>query len=248
MIQSWHDDAVPRRLAFVSDLHLFSSRCNIQRHRWAIEQAVQWADVCVWGGDLFDFRWSRAGNDTATIRQSIAWLEDWCERHPETTFVYLDGNHDAHAAFAKAMRTWSQDNPRFRCGLDALRIGDSLLLHGDVIEGNGSSEKFEAYRAHWRSKSQAGVLSHRAYDAVIAARMHRAVASAAHRNKRTCLRLLHWIHSQPKPLVEGVERVIFGHTHRRLDGLRVDGVRFYNGGATIRHVPFHPVQLEFADT
>jgi UDP-2,3-diacylglucosamine hydrolase len=67
---------------------------------------------------------------------------------------------------------------------------------------------------------------------------------AVHRRRATCIRLLHWMHQQPYQATEGVSRVVFGHTHRKLDGYRVAGIEFFNGGATIRHVPFAPVVLD----
>ena len=45
-----------RRLTFVSDLHLFSSRSNASEHHDLIGRAIDQSDLCVWGGDLFDFR------------------------------------------------------------------------------------------------------------------------------------------------------------------------------------------------
>ncbi len=82
------------------------------------------------------------------------------------------------------------------------------------------------------------------YDLAIATRVHRAAAVAVHRKRSTCLRLMRWMHQQPAPSTEGVQRVVFGHTHRRIDGYRVQGVEFHNGGAAIRHVPFAPVKID----
>lgn len=244
MIWQWPSENLPQRVAFISDLHLFSNRCNAEEHQLAIEEAVQWSELCVWGGDLFDFRWSRLSNESATVDRAIGWLQDWCQRYPDKSFAFLQGNHDVHAAFATQLRHWARENPRFLSGLECLRVGDVLMLHGDVIEGNGSSEAFLAYRNRWSGRPPARRVQHRAYDVAIAARLHRAVAPAVHRNRRTCLRLLRWMHRQPDSAVGGVSRVVFGHTHRMMSGRRVRGVQFFNGGAAIRHVPFCPVTLQ----
>lgn len=244
MIWQWPSERIPQRVVFISDLHLFSGRCNVEEHQLAIEQAVDWSELCVWGGDLFDFRWSRLSNEATTVDRAIGWLEDWCERYPETSFAFLQGNHDVHASFANRLQAWARDTPQFVSGLECLRIGDTLMLHGDVIEGNGSSEAFWEYRNRWSGRPPASRVQHRAYDVAIAARLHRAVATAAHSNRRTCLRLLRWMHAQPEAAVAGVSRVVFGHTHRMMSGRRVRGVQFFNGGATIRHVPFSPVALD----
>lgn len=248
MIHTWPEDAEPERLTFISDLHLFSSRSNAGQYESLIEESVDWSDLCVWGGDLFDFRWSQAGNGEATINLALRWLGDWCERFPDKQFIFLLGNHDAHAPFGEALRQRFADHPKFFGGVDSVRIRDTLFVHGDVIEGDGSAQAFDQYRERWSNKPEAGPLQHRAYDAAVAARLHRAVATAAHRKRRTCLRLLRWMHRQPHDRVQGVRQIVFGHTHRQIHGLWVDGVRFYNGGATIRHVPFSPVKIEFEES
>jgi UDP-2,3-diacylglucosamine pyrophosphatase LpxH len=235
--------AIPQRLVFISDLHLQSSRSCAEQHRELIAKSISAVDMCVWGGDLFDFRWSRYG-ETA-IDHAIDWLETWYQQFPHVQFVFLTGNHDAHAPFAEALSAYSMDRDRFHADLECLRVGDTLLLHGDVIEGDGSTEAFLKYRSDWEGKPVAGSAANRAYDIAIAARLHRAAAMAAHRKRSTSIRLLRWLSHQPEALSDGVERIVFGHTHRRIDGESVGGVTFYNGGAAIRHLPFHPVTIEF---
>lgn len=244
MIQHWPRGQEPRRIAFISDLHLFSRRCNAHEHELRIEQAVNWGEMCVWGGDLFDFRWSGDRRGDVTIVRALDWLERWHDRFPNKTFVFLSGNHDAHRPFAEALRRWSEGRERFVSDLDCLRVRDTLLVHGDVIEGDGSLEAFTRYRIRWSGKPTAGLLQNQAYDMAVAARMHCAVASAAHRKRNTCLKLLRWMHHQPEEAVQGIRRVVFGHTHRLISGMWIDGIRFDNGGAAIRHVPFSPVMIE----
>jgi UDP-2,3-diacylglucosamine hydrolase len=233
-----------RRLAFVSDLHLFSSRSNATEHQESIRRAIAESDVCVWGGDLFDFRWSRINSEQATIDHALGWLDEWYQQFPEVSFVFLDGNHDAHASFTSQLSAWSSRRDRFQCGLDCVRIDDTLLLHGDVIEGGGSPSAFADYRDRWSDRPTAGRMASGIYDVAIAARVHRAAAVAVHRKRSTCLRLIRWLHRQPSESSEGIRRIVFGHTHRLIDGYRVQGMEFYNGGAAIRHVPFSPVTLK----
>jgi UDP-2,3-diacylglucosamine pyrophosphatase LpxH len=245
MIQMWPHDRPVNRLTFISDLHLFSNRCNVSEHRELIAREISHADICVWGGDLFDFRWSQHRNESESIAQALIWLDDWYTRFPTTQFVYLDGNHDAHLAFSLALIDWSNDRSRFMCGLDCVRIQDTLLLHGDVIEGRGCADAFADYRGRWQDKRSASRMASGIYDMAIAARVHKAAAMAVHRRRATCIRLIRWMHTQPADSTHGVQRVVFGHTHRRIQGYRVGGFEFYNGGATIRHVPFSPVTIDF---
>ncbi len=245
MIETWPSERDVRRLTFISDLHLFSNRCNFLEHHDLIEASIEDADTCVWGGDLFDFRWSRVGNDRASVDRALRWLKGWYERFPDKQFIYLHGNHDAHHAFSDAMIHWAADRERFACDLDCMRIKDTLLLHGDVIEGKGNVKKFAEYRSRWQNKRVASRVASGFYDVAVAARAHKAAAMAAHRRKATCLQLLQWMGRQPKHATDGVRRIVFGHTHRRIQGYRLDGIEFFNGGATIRHVLFTPVMIEF---
>lgn len=248
MITHWTGDPNARSLSFISDLHLFSNRCNAAEHADLIHDSIAQADLCIWGGDLFDFRWSRMPTEVASVARAIDWLDDWYDRFPTKQFIYLDGNHDAHPPFKRALANWARDRDRFQCGLDCVRIGDTLLLHGDVIEGNGSLDAFSDYRGRWENKSIASNVASNVYDMAVAARVHKAAAMAVHRRRATCIRLLRWLHQQSVEGKEGIRRIVFGHTHRRINGYRVRGVEFFNGGAAIRHVPFHPVMLHLDQT
>ncbi|MEM8670789.1 MAG: metallophosphoesterase [Planctomycetota bacterium] len=245
MIETWQHEQDVNRLAFISDLHLFSNRCNADEHHELIDRAIAECDLCVWGGDLFDFRWSRLRNENESVETALRWLEDWYIQHPTTQFVFLDGNHDAHLPFSDALSEWSQKHDRFTCGLNCIRVHDTLLLHGDVIEGRGDLDRFADYRVRWQNKPNASQVASNIYDMAIATRIHKAAALAAHRRRATCIRLMRWMHGQPGEDTDGVRRIVFGHTHRRIRGYRLQGIEFHNGGAAIRHVPFAPVELAF---
>lgn len=251
-----------RLIAFVSDLHLFSSRCHYQRHEAAVRRCIEAADICVWGGDLFDFCWSQIGDGRQSRAAAIDWLETWRAEFPDKSFVYLTGNHDAQPTFAEALQQWAKPHSgagliddRFlditpgsvHVGWDAVRWGDILLVHGDVIEGGNHPASLATYRNRWSHESRKSTAPMRVrngiYDAAVAARLHLAAAGVAHRRRASCLRLLRWARNQPEWLHRDLDRIVFGHTHRRLDGVRVAGVQFFNGGAAVRHVGFSPVLL-----
>ena len=270
------------RTAFISDLHLLTSRCDYQRHATSIRHAVEASEVCVWGGDLFDFCWSIEGDGPASRKIAIEWLQQWRSEFPEKTFVYLTGNHDAQPEFQEALSRWSlqnsdsqnsdsqnSDSPfaarlltirpdAVHVGLDAIRLGDCLMVHGDVIEGNkiegnkieghGIDSGLARYRSRWQhertGRPRPPMIRNQLYNAAVTARLHLATASVAHRRKNVCMRLMHWIRGQPDWFGEGVRRVVFGHTHRRLDGIRIADYEFYNAGAAVKHVAFEPVVLD----
>lgn len=270
------DPTDPLQMAFISDLHLFSSRCNYERHEATIRRAVEASDVCVWGGDLFDFCWSRIGGGDVSRKAAIDWLEAWRAEFPEKTFVYLTGNHDAQAAFRESLEQWAlphtqpenlspsdtdgdnSDSTRAAqhvrlpmrpgsvyVGLDAIRLADTLMVHGDVIEGGRNSVGLDQYRNRWAHEpaTSPANLQNGLYDAAVTARLHLAAAGVAHRRRSTCLRLLHWARQQPDWMHHNIGQVVFGHTHRCLRGVHVAGIDFYNAGAAVKHVKFEPVVL-----
>ena len=244
MIAQWPSDKPIRKLAFLSDLHLFSARSSGEHARELIAQTISEVDLCVWGGDLFDFRWSRLSDEVETVRRAIGWLESWYDRFPETTFLYLNGNHDVHQSFVDALSEWERDRDRFHCGVNAVCIQDTLLTHGDVIECDGDEASLSQYRSRWSEAAQAGRWASQCYDVAVAMHLHRFAANVAHRNRRTVRRLSKWIQShQPEP-ISPIRRVVFGHTHRVLDGYSYNGYQFFNGGAAIRNVSFKPVVLD----
>ncbi|WP_242631945.1 metallophosphoesterase [Rubripirellula amarantea] len=244
MIMRWPNEAnSSTRFCFVSDLHCFSSRSTATQHESLIEQVIDRSDVCVWGGDLFDFRWSQVGHEDDSIEAALEWLSRFYEAYPTKQFVFLTGNHDAHGGFAERLREWGHDRNRFLCGLDALVVRDTVFLHGDVIEGGGTDIAFANYRRTWQGKPVAHPHASKFYDAAVSARLHQAVAMSAHRRRRTCLRLARWINRQDSALLEPIERVVFGHTHRQIERYHNAGFEFHNGGAAIKHVKFKPVEL-----
>ena len=238
MIKYWDLDSEVKRLVFVSDLHLFSSRCNASEHAELITRSIEDADLCVWGGDLFDFRWSRMRTENASVTRAIDWLDEWYQRFPSKRFMYLDGNHDAHGPFKRSLAEWANRRDRFECGMDCVRIENVVLLHGDVIEGKGNLDAFVDYRGRWENKPVASRVASSVYDMAVAARVHKAAAMAAHRRRATCIRLLRWLHQQPADAIEGVNRIVFGHTHEPYVKM-VDGVLLFNPGSAL---PGHGLQ------
>lgn len=249
----------PLTIAFISDLHLLSSRHDYARHAASVRRAIESCDVCIWGGDLFDFHWSCEGDGVISRQIAIEWLQRWRLEFTEKTFVYLTGNHDAQPSFQYELRSWAGPSPEgdvwamppgstFAC-LDAVRIGDCLFLHGDVIESLpkriGRNVSLTHYRRKWEHERvgnhEPPLVRNRLYNAAVSARLHLATAGVAHRRRSVCLRLLRWVRHQPQWVGDGITRIVFGHTHRRIDGVSMAGVEFHNGGAAVRHVAFEPV-------
>jgi UDP-2,3-diacylglucosamine hydrolase len=64
-----------------------------------------------------------------------------------------------------------------------------------------------------------------------------------HRELQTCQKLLRLLPQLVKAPGR-IRRVFFGHTHVAVAGRELNGVKFYNPGAAIRHIAFEPVQFD----
>ena len=234
-------DALPDRVTFISDLHLFTRRCTAGFHAAAIDRAADESEVVVWGGDLFDLKWHGFDSLGAAVDASIRWLDAFHDRHAATgrRFVYLRGNHDCHPALDAAVQEWAAARDDVLGPLDWIAIGDVVATHGDVIEGGGGEDGWRRYRRAWRDHDRPGAWRHPIYDAAVAARLHRAAAMTYHRRGTTLRRLDRWVDTLPGG--GAIRRVVFGHTHRRLIEHRRGGRTYDNPGAAVRHVRFTPV-------
>jgi len=245
MIYQWPPNRDVTQAVFVSDLHLMSTRSTAEEHAFLIEQSVKQSEVVVWGGDLFDFRWSRFRTEHESVAFAIGYLNDWLTNFPNQQFVFLRGNHDASPLFLSHLDRWAEAHERFTVAGDILRIKDAVMLHGDQIEGRGKQARFDRYRQKWAEKKRAALWRFSPYDAIVTARAHKVAAAVAHRNRLTVKRLAKYLELHGLGCDDGIRRVVFGHTHRVVNGYELDGVRFYCGGAAIRHVPFDPVEIPF---
>ena len=232
-----------RRGVFVSDLHLFSGRSVAESLGSEVQRRYSRANLLVLGGDIFDFKWSSM-TGAGTLLAAEHWLEGLLNQW-DGEVVYLAGNHDCLPQFMDVLREVESRNARFTWHDHQVQLGDAVFLHGDVLDAGQDVSKLGAYRDKFHTTSNQSKLSRQAYSAIVAMRIHRMAPKLRHRKIMTCLKLqrvLPQLVDQP----QGVRRVFYGHTHVAVHGGEVNGVKFYNPGAAIRHVEFHPVQFELA--
>lgn len=230
-----------RRGVFVSDLHVFSGRSVAESLGSEVQRRYPKASLLVLGGDIFDFKWSSMSG-AGTLLAAQHWLEDLLNQwHGEV--VFLAGNHDCLPQFLNVLREVESRRARFTWHDHQVQFGDAVFLHGDVLDAGQDVSMLRSYRDKFHPKSNQSKLSRHAYSAIVAMRIHRMAPKLRHRKTLTCLKL-HRILPQLVERPLGVRRVFYGHTHVSVQGCEVNGVKFYNPGAAIRHVAFHPVQFD----
>jgi DNA repair exonuclease SbcCD nuclease subunit len=230
---------------FVSDLHLFSPRSAADRVHRQLSEFCN-ADQCiVLGGDIFDFRWSDRGSRQETLQAAREWLEELLVGTGNSQVLFLPGNHDCDAEFLLGLSQLAAKEPRFHCYDHHAQIGDSLFLHGDILDAKGAVQGLSAYRSKFQHAHPQPQISHRAYDLAVGMRVHKLVPLLRHPPQLTCQRLWDMIQTLPLERDLKVQRVFFGHTHVPIHGLELAEVEFYNPGASLRHMQSHFQRFDF---
>jgi UDP-2,3-diacylglucosamine hydrolase len=234
-----------RKEYFVSDLHLFSRRSQAVRHQAALHAAAGNARTFIFGGDIFDFRWSTLHSTDETVKHAVAWLDDFVGSHSRCDFHFVQGNHDCNRRFLAALESYSATRNNLNVHPYVLRIGKRAFLHGDVVDHpQMCQDRLTRHREHWgRDEKRRGELPNRLYDLAVQARLHQLAGSVAHPKKRAALRLLGYLNRVGHGPESGIEHVYFGHTHRPMDHYCQAGVTFHNPGAPMAGLDFRIVEV-----
>ncbi len=230
-----------RKGVFVSDLHVFSGRSKGESLPSELQGTYPDSDLLVLGGDIFDFKWSALG-ESGTLQAAEKWLLTLLEQW-RGEVVFLAGNHDCLPRFFGILSQISHRCERFTWHRHHLLLGDSVFLHGDVLDAGHDLSKLDSYRDKFHPMSSPSKLSRRAYGAIVAMRIHRMAPKLRHRELQTCQKLLGLL-PQLVNMPSKVRRVFFGHTHVAVAGREFKGVKFYNPGAAVRHITFKPIQFD----
>lgn len=229
---------------FISDLHLFSQR-SIGQACWnQNRERIEAARVIVLGGDIFDIRWSQLSNLSATIDAASAWIQTAITLNPTATWVYLLGNHDCHPRMTTMLATLTEQHANFAWSSTVWRIGRSVFLHGDILDGDRHLGGLDAYRRSFHEDRQKGKIGNLLYSAVIQTRLHGLVPRVRHRQKKTCERLIRYLERQGEGFLSDVDNIYFGHTHVPMHGFSYGRFQFYNAGSGIRHLKMFPAEFE----
>ncbi len=235
-----------QRVNTVSDLHLFCRRSLAQRYMPAIETAAADADVFVFNGDTFDFRWSCYATAAETSREAVKWLERIAQDCPETRFEFLLGNHDHVQVFIDSLHDLAERTPNFNWHPYYLKLGNALFLHGDVSIRKMTASDLERFRNGWLYEESRGEFVNSVYDIAFRAKVHCAISRLAFPTRVTIERVRHYLDSIGEGAGSTTESVYFGHTHCMINGYDYLGQRFFNGGAPMPGLDFSVMSARVA--
>jgi UDP-2,3-diacylglucosamine hydrolase len=222
----------------VSDLHMFCKRSQWRNIVDIIHNVARDADVFVFNGDTFDFKWTSLESVPETVEQAIAFLRELSERCPKCRIHVNLGNHDYDSSFIDALKRACDEVPNLTWHPYYLRLGNTVFLHGDVAQRKMDHEHLERYRSRWLHHEKQGKFRNQVYDALFRARAHVAVSQMAFPHRLTMRRVSAYLDDIGHGHRNGVERVYFGHTHVPLNGRKYHGMSFHNGGAPFEGMEF----------
>ncbi len=228
----------------ISDLHLLSNRTTFHHHEHAIEGAIGDSSLFVFGGDIFDFEWSRHGSEAESVGVAHDWIRELCLRHPDCRMVFLQGNHDCSPAYTSALNDLQERLPNLEWQPLHWRLEDKLFLHGDVYHGHTEWELL-AYRRLKHMRMRRHPVLHALYFAVLKlglSRMFLATVSKEH----AATAIVGYMHDvMLAEEREQVREVFFGHVHTPFTHFDHGGMRFHNMGAAVIGTSLHVVRFAY---
>jgi len=226
---------------FVADLHLLANRSNAHRYLEDISRTAARADTFVFGGDTFDFRWSRIPLRKAVDR-ACHWIGELCDACPDCHFHLVLGNHAYHQGLIDRLVEMERRIANLSWHRFYVRLGSSVFLHGDVADRPMNARQLAESREKWLDRRRQGPLASLLYDVAVAARMHKPVPHLLFARRVVVRRILRYLENIGQGPQSGVRDVYFGHTHKKLTNYYYRGLRFHNGGAPIKGVKFRIIE------
>lgn len=226
-----------KQAVVVSDLHMFCRRSDWERFVPEMDKSAAEADLFVFNGDTFDFKWSHLSIEE-TVKLAEAFLEKFCKRHPKCQVHVNLGNHDHVPELMAALEALSKRLHNMTWHPYYLRVSNTVFLHGDVANWKMRHKHLVRYRHSWSRPRRQGRIKNRMYDTIFRAGAHVRIAKMAFPHERTLSRVSHYLEDVGLGPDSGVEHVYFGHTHVPVQGYEFGGLIYHNGGATLHGVEF----------
>jgi UDP-2,3-diacylglucosamine hydrolase len=223
---------------------LLAHRSQAQRHQPVIFDAVRRAERVVLGGDIFDFRWSMHADERASLAAGQRWLETLFTLNPAAQFHYVLGNHDCLASWTSRLDRLAGHHAGFAWHEYYLLLNSTIFLHGDAADRFVSHPRLVRRRQRWARVQQAARPRHWAYAAAVRLRMHQLPGRLWHSPRRTARRIEHYLQSLNLSGDPPITQVVYGHTHRPVDGYVHQGVRYFNGGAPLSGTDFRVLEVQ----
>ncbi len=244
------------RILFISDTHRGAKYSDFKKYEPQVLAKMREYDHVVLAGDIFELWFLGAQNGEKpkeilrnAIGESKEWLEDFLKENPHVQVHFVLGNHENLRKFRNSLDRLQQKYGNFEWHPEAVRIGDALIVHGDLQMDNKTDRTRRIDRLRDVHKGM------NIYDRVVSngeKYMQRLYFDYTHGASWVVPRIWSWLkerdaqrdglcmHSRTEETLslEGAKHVFFGHTHvkfhtqRHLDEQGRDvGIAFHNTGS-----------------
>jgi UDP-2,3-diacylglucosamine hydrolase len=224
---------------------MFSRRSNFADYEQAILTVAKGADVFIFNGDTFDFRWTTLPDVGATVVEAVRWLEELTATCPKCHFHFILGNHDNVKRFIEALDRLASRTDNLSWHPYYLKVGSHVFLHGDVTNKRKmTAADLERFRDEWLHDEKRHPFLHLVYDLVIYLGLHRAAQIARYPRKRVARRVSHYLNDVGLGSRNGTKHVYFGHTHWAMSNFEYGDLVFHNAGSPMRGLEFNILKVE----
>ena len=239
----------------VSDLHLFAPHSDYPRHRALLESKLKDADLFIFNGDTFDFRWQNLDADRQSglavsermMQAALQWIHTLAHRFPHCTFHFIAGNHDGSERYLQQLKATVQTLDNVEIHEYYLFLSPSLFLHGDAIF-YPHPKKLSHYRQKFSTKKSSTQTLHRYYQWAIHLRLHRIFCYTYTTKQWAAKRILKYLDTLESDIIRQCTYIYYGHTHRPVSAYLYQGKQFYNTGSMIRHLNFNIEHFPYVTT
>lgn len=252
----------PETILFLSDGHFGSRNSDITAYQDNLRETMGRYTHVVLNGDMFELMFlpglarglapkeRRAVLKTA-IRQAVEWLDATLQEYPQTQFHFVLGNHENIRKFRHKLDALQEKHAHFEWDPEAIRIGDAVAIHGDLLTRQQSDRTRPIYRARdvdsqhgWVEKivkigdKPLQMLSNfwncpQVLAEMIVPPQLDKWDEITRQNLRHKMSYRHEGERKPFSL-DGVKHIFLGHTHYPFDNHRYDGLTYHNSGSFIR--------------
>lgn len=230
----------------ISDLHLFARRSRGLALFESLRARLCDAEVLVFNGDTFDFRWSTVTDRGTSVDSACEWLRQVAGDLPRCRIHLVLGNHDCLMDFQKGLDALAARLPPFQFQWHPYyaRLGPALFVHGDCAQSARATHDLSRYRESWQRDRKRGALLTWAYQCVDRLGVTRLVHEWHFPRVKTIQRVAFYLDRACPGWRAETRDCYFGHTHLPFSNQAHEGIRFHNTGSAISKMGFHPICFE----
>jgi UDP-2,3-diacylglucosamine hydrolase len=227
----------------ISDLHLFAKRSQGLQLTDTIGHALGDVDTLVLNGDVVDFRWTTLATVDDTAKRAADWLMALRRRAPQCRIHVLLGNHDHHRLWIARLDAMQAEDSDLCWHAYHLKLDRTLFLHGDCANRRMDATELAQRRQRVLNERRLSPVLGTLYNSVHRLGITTLIHKVYFKRPQVADRILHYAADASASLLDGVEDIYFGHTHRPFENFVHAGRRFHNTGSALSTANFRMLRF-----